>query len=87
MIWLRRTGLLILLLLMLLVSVLAYVTMTHGGMQQVFKLGQSYLVDELTIGEVEGKLIGPGEFRDIRLLNDDGVEGSVQSAQLSLIHI
>ena len=81
MIWLRRTGLLILLLLMLLVSVLAYVTMTHGGMQQVFKLGQSYLVDELTIGEVEGKLIGPGEFRDIRLLNDDGVEVSVQSAQ------
>ena len=81
MIWLKRTGLLLFLLLLLLMSVLAYVTMTNGGMQRVFKLGQSYLSDELTIGEVEGKFIGPGAFRNIHLMQADGVEVSVQSAK------
>ena len=62
MIWIKRVGLLIFLLLLLVAAMLAYVTMTNGGMQRIFSLSQSYLTDELTIGKVEGKLVGPGRF-------------------------
>lgn len=79
MIWIKRVGLLIFLLLLLVAAMLAYVTMTNGGMQRIFSLSQSYLTDELTIGKVEGKLVGPGRFENIRFANDAGMEVDVSS--------
>ncbi len=77
MIWMKRFGLLILLLLLLLVAMLAYVTMTNGGMQRMFSLSQSYLTEELTIGNVEGKLVGPGSLENISFNNAAGMEVEV----------
>jgi len=78
-IWVKRVSLLIFLLLLLLVAGLAYVTMTNGGMQRIFSLSQSYLTEELTIGKVEGKLVGPGSFENINFKNAAGMEVEVSS--------
>ena len=80
MIWMKRFVLLIFLVLLLLVAMLAYVTMTHGGMQRMFSLSQSYLTEELTIGKVEGKLVGPGSFENIEFKNAAGMQVEVKSA-------
>jgi len=79
MIWIKRFSLLIFLLLLLIAAMLAYVTMTNGGMQKVFSLGLSYLTEELTIGRVEGKLVGPGSFENIIFKNSAGMEVEVDS--------
>ena len=62
---LKRVGLLLLLVLLLLLAVLAYVTMTHGGLQRLFSLGQSYATGELVVGKSSGALIGPARFEDV----------------------
>ena len=79
MIWFKRIGLLFLLLLFLIIALIGYVTMTNGGMQRVFSLGQSYVTEELTIGEVDGKLVGPGSFNEIQFNNAAGVDVQIDS--------
>ncbi len=79
MIWFKRIGLLFLLLLLLIFGVLGYVTMTNGGMKRMFSLGESYLTDDLTVGSVEGKLVGPGSFSDIEFKNGSGLFVEVSS--------
>lgn len=59
----------------------AYVTMTNGGMQRAFSLGQSYLTEELTIEKAEGKLVGPGGFNNIKFKNEAGLEVEVSSVK------
>jgi len=81
MIWVKRIGLLFFLLLLLIAAMLAYVTMTNGGMQKMFSLSQSYLTEELTIGKVEGKLVGPGSFEDINFKNTAGMAVEVSSVR------
>jgi len=81
MIWIKRVSLLIFLLLLLVAAMLAYVTMTNGGMQRMFSLSQSYLTEELTIGNVEGKLVGPGSFENISFKNTAGMEVGVNSVK------
>ena len=78
MIWIKRFSLLMFLLLLLVVALFAYITLTNGGMQRIFSLGQSYLVDELTIGGVDGKLVGPGSINDIAF-NSAGTSVNVDS--------
>ncbi len=79
MILFKRMGLLLLLLLFLIVAIIGYVTMTNGGMQRVFSLGQSYVTEELTIGEVDGKLVGPGSFSEIQFNNAAGIDVQIDS--------
>jgi len=80
MIWVKRISLLFLLLILLVVALFAFITMTNGGMQRLFSLGQSYLVDELTIGSVDGKLVGPGSINDIAF-NSSGAVVNVDSVE------
>lgn len=78
MIWVKRISLLLLLLLLLVVALLAFVTMTNGGMQRVFSLGQSYMTEDLKVGGVEGKLIGPGSISQLKY-NSAGTEVRIES--------
>ncbi len=77
---LKRVALLLLLLLLLLFAVLAYVTMTHGGLQRLFSLGQSYAAGELVVGDSSGALIGPASFENISYVNDGGASVKIDSA-------
>lgn len=81
MIVLKRLGLLILLLLFLLLAVLAYATMTHGGMKRLFSLGQSYAQGELSWGESTGTLIGPATLDDVLFVSDTGASVKIDKAR------
>lgn len=81
MIWVRRVGLLLLLLLLLVVGVIAYLTMTHGGMQRLFSLGKSYAQGELNWGESTGTLVGPATLADVLYVNDTGTAVQIDKAQ------
>ena len=78
---LKRVALLLLLLMLLLLAVLAYVTMTHGGMQRLFSLGQSYAAGELVVGKSTGALIGPATFEDVSYVNESGTSVKIDSAR------
>lgn len=70
---LKRVGILLLLLLFLLLAVLAYVTMTHGGLKRLFSLAQSYVAGELTVAQSSGALVGPATLSNVAFANDDGL--------------
>ena len=76
---LKRVALLLLLLLFLLIAVLAYITMTHGGLQRIFSLGHSYLAGELVVGSSSGALIGPATFEDISYVNAGSASVNIDS--------
>ncbi len=78
---LKRVGLLLLLVLLLLLAVLAYVTMTHGGLQRLFSLGQSYATGELVVGKSSGALIGPARFEDVSYINEGGASVKINEAR------
>ena len=80
MIWVKRISLLFLLLLLLVVALFAFVTMTNGGMQRMFSLGQSYMTEDLKVGGVEGKLIGPGSISQLEY-SSAGTEVMVDSIE------
>ncbi len=78
---LKRVALLLLLILLLLLALLAYITMTHGGMQRLFSLGQSYAAGELVVGKSTGALIGPATFEDVSYVNESGASVKIDSAR------
>lgn len=81
MIVLKRLSVLILLLLLLLLAVLAYATMTHGGMKRLFSLGQSYAQGELSWGESTGRLLGPATLDDVLYVSDTGASVKIDKAR------
>ena len=70
-----------LLLLVLLLAVLAYATMTHGGMKRLFSLGQSYAQGELSWGESSGRLLGPATLDDVLYVSDVGASVKIEKAR------
>ncbi len=81
MIWFRRAAVLILLLLILVIGLAAWLTMTHGGMQRLFSLGKSYAQGELNWGESSGTLAGPAAIEDLLYVNDAGVSVQIDSTR------
>ncbi|OED37134.1 hypothetical protein AB833_24590 [Chromatiales bacterium (ex Bugula neritina AB1)] len=79
--WLKRFSYLLLLLLLLLAAVVAYVTMTHGGMQRIFSIGKNAIQGELSWRESSGKLIGPAAVADLSFVALDGTSVTVKGVQ------
>ncbi len=75
--YLKRLGWVLLCLLLLVLVLIAYLTMTHGGMKRLFSLGQSYSQGELSWGESSGSLKGPASLNDIVYVSDAGASVKV----------
>jgi len=69
---LKLTSITLAMLLLVAGLLISYITLTHGGMQRLFSLGKSYVQDELSWGELQGTLAGPGEIKNLAYHADDG---------------
>lgn len=78
---LKIAGVVFLAILLLLCVAVLYITMTHGGMQRLFSLGQSYVQGELHWTELQGSLVGPAKIHNLRYDGDDGTSVRVGDVQ------
>ncbi len=77
---LKRLALVFLFLIVLVVGLFYYVIATDSGLQRAFSIAENYLGEDLAIGGVQGKLIGPGGLQDLSFKNAAGIDLQVRSA-------
>jgi translocation and assembly module TamB len=74
---LKIIGVALLTLLLIIVLLFSYLTMSHGGMQRLFSLGKSYVQGELQWSELQGSLVGPADIKGLQYTGDDGTSVQV----------
>ena len=77
----KVTALTLAMLLLAIVLLISYITLSHGGMQRLFSLGKSYVQGELHWGELQGTLVGPAEINDLDYSGDDGTSVQIDNIQ------